>query len=128
MRIFVALGDLWGLSETERRLVLGFPSRATYYLWCKRARERASLTLSLDVLCRISAVLSIQQALEIQFPGEETIDWINENNAALTGRSPLALITSGLYQDLFSVYRFINAELGDRPVPPNRIAEALSMK
>src|SRR5579862_135108 len=71
MRIFVAIGDLWDLTEMQRRLVLGFPSRATYYLWCKRARNRAALTLSLDVLCRISAVLSIQQALEVLRPGDD---------------------------------------------------------
>src|ERR1700743_229283 len=65
MRTFLAIADLWGLSEVERRLVLGFPSRSTFHNWAKQAREHGQFTLDVDVLTRISAVLGIHQALGI---------------------------------------------------------------
>ena len=39
MRTFLAIADLWRLTEEERRLVLGYPSRSTYHNWAKLARE-----------------------------------------------------------------------------------------
>src|SRR4051812_39972760 len=38
LRTFLAIADLWGLAEEQRRLVLGYPSRSTYHSWCRRAR------------------------------------------------------------------------------------------
>ena len=40
LRTFLAIADLWGLTEEQRRLVLGYPSRSTYHSWCRRARGR----------------------------------------------------------------------------------------
>ena len=65
MRTFLAIADLWRLSEEERRLVLGYPSRSTYHNWAKLAREGGEFTLDVDTLTRISAVLGIHQALGI---------------------------------------------------------------
>ena len=39
MRTFIAIADLWALSQDERLLVLGLPSRSTYYGWVRAARE-----------------------------------------------------------------------------------------
>ena len=64
----MAIADLWGLTEEQRLLVLGNPSRSTYHNWCKQAREHGAFTLDVDVLTRISAVLDIHQALGILFP------------------------------------------------------------
>src|SRR5262245_36146586 len=62
LRTFLAIADLWGLSEEERRLVLGYPSRSTYHHWAKLAREHRDITLDVDVLMRLSAVFGIHQA------------------------------------------------------------------
>jgi hypothetical protein len=40
LRTFLAIADLWGLTEEQRLLVLGYPSRSTYHNWCKQARAR----------------------------------------------------------------------------------------
>ena len=63
-----SIADLWGLTEAQRLLVLGYPSRSTYHNWCKHAREHGAFTLDFDVLTRISAVFGIHQALGILFP------------------------------------------------------------
>ena len=128
IRIFLAICDLWELRELERRLALGYPSRATFYLWCKRARNRMSLTLNIDVLCRISAILGIQQDLEDLFPTTQAaLDWLrtSRDELAFTGQSPLGLITSGFYEDLLAVRRYLDAQMVGRPRQMNRIAKAL---
>src|SRR4030081_2430434 len=98
LRTFLAIADLWGLTEEQRLLVLGYPSRSTYHNWCKQAREHGTFTLDLDVLTRISAVFGIHQALGILFSGERAgVDWLRSPHSAVVfgGRPPLALVTSG---------------------------------
>src|SRR5260370_24740398 len=68
LRTFLAIADLWGLTEEQRLLILGYPSRSTYHNWCKQAREHGAFTLDVDVLTRISAVLRIHQGLRLLFP------------------------------------------------------------
>ena len=65
LRTFLAIADLWGLNEDERLLILGFPSRSTYYNWVRAVREHRDFTLDVDLLTRISAVLGIHQALGV---------------------------------------------------------------
>ncbi len=126
LRIFLSIADLWKLTELERRLALGYPSRATFYVWCKRARGRTPLTLSVDVLSRISMVLGIQQILEELFPIEHAVDWLHANDPTVFGGgSPLGLITSGFYDDILEVRRFLNGKLAGRPPQLNTIACAL---
>ncbi len=67
LRSFLAIADLWGLSEKDRLAVLGQPSRSAYYGWVRKAQDGAELTLGVDVLLRISAVLGIHKALAIFF-------------------------------------------------------------
>src|SRR6202023_4292608 len=70
LRTFLAIADLWGLTEEQRLLILGYPSRSTYHNWCKQAREHGAFTLDVDVLTRISVVFGIHQALGILFTEE----------------------------------------------------------
>src|SRR5580698_2888892 len=65
LRAFVAIADRWNLTEAQRLLVLGLPSQSTYYGWVKAARLHQDITLSVDTLLRISAVLGIHKALRI---------------------------------------------------------------
>src|SRR3546814_1757074 len=76
-RTFLAIADLWGLSEEQRRLILGYPSRSAFHSWAKQAREHGEFTLDVDVLMRISAVLGIHAALGILFENEcDGIAWL----------------------------------------------------
>lgn len=129
LRTFLAIADLWGLTEEQRRLVLGYPSRSTYHNWCKQAREHGAFTLDLDVLMRISAMLGIHQALGILFAEERLgVDWLRTPHHATVfgGQSPLALVTSGTQDGLLTVRRFLDGARGGLYMPPNAIDEVFT--
>lgn len=122
LRTFVAIAELWGLTEADRMLVLGLPSRSTYYGWVKAARQHQDITLPVDTLLRISAVLGIHKALRILFSAErEGVDWLRGPHAALVfgGRPPIDLVTSGTQDGLLTVRRFLDAARGGLYMPPN---------
>ena len=121
LRTFLAISDLWGLTEEQRLLILGYPSRSTYHNWCKQAREHGEFTLDVDVLTRISTVLGIHQGLGILFPTERLgLEWLRTPHGALVfgGRPPLDLVTS--------VRRFLDGARGGLYMQPNRIDEAFT--
>jgi hypothetical protein len=125
----MAISDLWGLSEEQRLLVLGYPSRSTYYNWCKRAREHATFTLGVDVLTRISAIIGIQQALDSLFPTERLgLEWLRVPHSAVVfgSRPPLELVTSGTQDGLLIVRRFLCAARGGIYMQPNAIDAAFT--
>jgi hypothetical protein len=121
LRTFLSIADLWGLSEDERLLVLGLPSRSTYYNWIKAVREHRDITLDLDMLTRISAVLGVHQALGVLHASErEGVAWLRNPHAAplFGGRAPLELLTCGTQDGLISVRRFLDAARGGLYMPP----------
>lgn len=124
LRTFLAIADLWGLNEEERRLVLGYPSRSTYHHWAKLAREHRDITLDVDVLMRLSAVFGIHQALGILFATEhDAIAWLKgpHDGVVFGGQPPLALVTSGSQDGLMAVRRFLDGARGGPYMEPNRI-------
>jgi Protein of unknown function (DUF2384) len=124
LRSFLAIADVWGLTEEERRLALGMPSRSTYHAWARTVREHGDLTLGVDTLLRISAVLGIHQALGILFPTvAEGVAWLRSPHEATVfgGRPPVALVTSGMQEGLLTVRRFLDAARGGVYMPPNEV-------
>ena len=120
-RTFLAIADLWGLTEEQRRLILGYPSRSTYHNWAKQVREHREITLDVDVLTRISAILGIHQGLGILFSGEdEGVSWLKQPHDALVfgGQPPINLITNGTLDGLMIVRRFIDGARGGLYMPP----------
>jgi hypothetical protein len=127
LRAFQSIADLWGLTEAQRLLVLGAPSRSAYYAWVKTARANGAITLPADMLTRISAVLGIHKALMILFPTQgEYLSWLRMPHAAplFGGQPPLALAISGTQDGLMAVRRFLDAARGGLFMPPNE-ADAL---
>ncbi len=117
------------MSEEERRLVLGYPSRSTYHNWAKLAREHEDFTLDVDVLTRISAVFGIHQALGILFADDdEGVAWLRGPHEAplFGGQPPLALVTSGAQDALIAVRRFLVAARGGLYMPPNTLDAAFT--
>ncbi|ONG58155.1 hypothetical protein BKE38_03440 [Pseudoroseomonas deserti] len=115
LRTFLAIADLWGLDETERRLVLGLPPRSTFQKWARTAREHGELTLDVDVLLRISAVLGIHQALGVLHAAEhEGLAWLRRPHAATVfgGRPPMELLTAGTQDALLTLRRYLDAARG----------------
>jgi hypothetical protein len=128
-RTFLAIADLWGLNEEQRRLVLGYPSRSTFHNWAKQAREHGSFVLDLDALLRISAVFGIHQALGVLFGDEKAgVAWLKGPHDAplFGGQAPLALVTSGTQDGLMAVRRFLDASRGGLYMPPNALDAALT--
>jgi uncharacterized protein (DUF2384 family) len=124
LRTFLAIADLWHLTEEQRRLVLGLPSRSTYHNWAKTVREHRDIALGVDTLQRISAVLGIHQALGVLFENErDGIAWLRAPHAATVfgGRSPLDLVISGTQDGLLTVRRFLDAARGGLYMEPNEV-------
>lgn len=128
-RTFLAIADLWKLSEEQRRLVLGYPSRSTYHNWAKLTREHGEFTLDVDVLTRISAVFGIHQALGILFNTEaDGVAWLRGPHAApvFGGQPPLGLVTAGSLDSLMAVRRFLDAARGGLYMAPNSLDAAFT--
>ena len=78
-------------------------------------REHGDITLGVDVLLRISAVLGIHQALGILFPRErDGVEWLRTPHRATVfgGAPPLAFVTCGMQDGLLTVRRFLDAARG----------------
>ena len=115
LRTFRAIADRWGLSEAERRRLLGEPPRSTYHAWFRKAEQHESITLPLDTLLRISAVLGIHKALGILFVREsEALTWFKSPHSGplFGGQSPLELMLSGTQDGLLQVRRYLDAWRG----------------
>ena len=122
-RTFLNIADAWGLTEAERLAVLGQPGRSTLFLWAGKARRGDRLSLPLDTLLRISAVLGIHKALSILFLDRGTaLTWLRNSHSGpgFGGQSPLAVITFGLPDGPLEVRRYLDAWRGGTfasPVP-----------
>ena len=124
LRTFLAIADLWGLSEEQRLAVVGFPSRSTFHGWVRTVREHGELTLGADVLMRISAVFGIHQALALLFKDErEGVAWLRRPHAAtvFAGSPPLDWIVSGPQDGLMTVRRFLDGARGGLYMQPNEL-------
>ena len=115
LRTFQNISDLWQLKERERILALGSPPRSTYHHWVSRARNDENISLPLDTLLRISAILGIHKDLRILFGDRQRgAQWLRTNNTAplFGGQRPIDLITSGTQMGIFEVRRFLDSWRG----------------
>jgi hypothetical protein len=129
LRTFLAITDLWELTEEQRLLILGYPSRSRYHNWCKQAREHGAFTLNVDVLTRISAVLGIHRGLGILFSTEQLgLEWLrtSHNAPVFGGQPPLDLVISGTLDGMLLTRRFLDGSGGGLGVPSNPIDEAFT--
>ncbi len=124
LRTFLRIADHWGLNEQERLLILGYPYRSRYISWCERVQQKKQLTLNVDVLTRISAVLGIYQGLRVLFNDEpHAVDWLRTPHKAIIfgGLPPLDLVTCGTQDGLLTVRRFLDSACEGRYMPPGKL-------
>lgn len=124
LRTFLAIAALWGLTEEQRRLLLGLPSRSTYHAWARAARKHRDISLDLDVLMRLSAVLGIHQALQMLHEREaDGVAWLKGPHQApvFGGQSPLGVMTAGSQDAILTVRRFLEAAHGGLYTVPNAV-------
>lgn len=108
-RAFFRIMDAWQVADPEARVLLGAPSRSTFYNY-KRGEGGP---LGADTLERISYVLGIYKALQLLFPNPQQADaWMRKPNQAFGGRSALDHALGGHVVDLADVRRFLDAVRG----------------
>lgn len=108
-RAFFRIMDAWGVGDGEARVLLGSPSRSTFYNY-KRGEGGA---LSADTLERISYVLGIYKALQLLFPNPEQADaWMRKPNRAFGDRSALQHALGSKVVDLASVRAYLDTVRG----------------
>jgi hypothetical protein len=108
-RAFFRIMAAWGVGDAEARVLLGAPSRSTFYNY-KRGGGGA---LNADTLERVSYVLGIYKGLKLLFPNPHQADgWMRKANAAFGGRSALEHALGGKVVDLAAVRAYLDAVRG----------------
>jgi len=111
LRGFFGVAEKWGLTEKDNLLLLGEPSRATYYNWKKGEVGK----LARDTLERLSYVVGIYRALRILIPNDTLAHaWVTRENDApmFAGQPPLKLMLTGKLADLYRVRAYLDATRG----------------
>ncbi len=112
LRTFSTIADQFGLSVADRIAVLGDPSGSTYHRWMKKAREDGPLTLPLDTLLRISAILGTYKALAILFEDHnQAMVWLKSphHGTLFAGALPITFMLEGGLDGLMAVRRYLDA-------------------
>jgi hypothetical protein len=109
LKAFFNLAAEWQLTPADQLVLLGQPSRRTFYRW--RAGDVAGLPA--DTLERISVLLGTYKSLQILLPIKERANtWVKRANAAFGGRSALEVMRAGRVDDLYQVRRHLDAARG----------------
>lgn len=109
MKAFFQIMEVWQIKPQEASILLGQPSRGTFYSW-KRGDVRH---LSYDTVCRISYILGIYKALQILFSDPSRADsWVKKPNLSFGGQSALKRMLGGNITDLASVREHLDAVRG----------------
>ena len=112
LRTFMAIADVWSLTEEQRLRILGYPPRSTYQHWAKFARNHTDIVLDFDTLIRISLIFGIYRALGTLFSTEkEGAAWLRGPHKAtvFSGKPPIELMTTGMQDDLYTTRRYLDA-------------------
>jgi hypothetical protein len=109
LRAAFNLFRLWGVSDSQARLLLGQPSASTFYRW-KRGDIGA---LPHDTVWRLGDLMGIHKALRYLFmEPDRGYAWISKPNEAFAGQSALDRMLRGAPSDLTAVRNYLDAERG----------------
>jgi uncharacterized protein (DUF2384 family) len=104
-RGFFRIMDAWEVRDADAQVLLGRPSRTTFYGWKKAEGGK----LSHDTLERVSYVLGIYKALQLLFSNPDQADaWMKKPNAAFGGQSALERVLGGRVVDLAEVRQYLD--------------------
>lgn len=102
---FFRIMAIWSIDNEHARVLLGMPSRGTFFTW-KKAHGGL---LPRDTLERISYIIGIYKGLQILFSEPTQADtWIHKPNTAFGGQSALARMLAGNVADLHAVREYID--------------------
>lgn len=112
LRVFFNICDSWKLKNEQEMVLLGSPSRSSFFKWKK---DPHSASLSKDTLERISTILGIYKSLQILLPEPAAADqWVSKPNTAALfgGQSALDRMLSGNVSDLYVVRQYLDSARG----------------
>jgi len=102
---FFRVMELWSVPNEQAQILLGSPSRSTYFGW----KKGQGGSLSRDTFERISYVLGIYKALQVLFGDQAQADaWVSKANDAFGGRSALERMAAGNISDLHAVRAYLD--------------------
>ncbi|MGF1509793.1 MAG: antitoxin Xre/MbcA/ParS toxin-binding domain-containing protein [Myxococcota bacterium] len=108
-KAFFRIMQAWSVSDSEAQVLLGQPSRSTFYAY----KKGEGGSLAHDTLERVSYVLGIYKALQLLFPDAAQADaWMQKPNAAFGGKSALAHALGGRVVDLAEVRTYLDGVRG----------------
>ena len=102
------MGDHWGLTVDQQRVLLGGLPKTTYYAMLKGEVR----TISPDTLERLSLLLGIWANLEILLPNpQSSTAWMNRPHPdpRFGGHSPRAWMLQGTVTALLEIRRYLEA-------------------
>jgi hypothetical protein len=111
LRTFFNIAQVWQLSATEQRALLGWPPESTYFKY----KSGDPGTLSFDLLMRISLVLGIYKDLHILYPEADLANrWIKlpNNNPLFGGKPALAFLMDAGMDGLYQLRRLLDGRRG----------------
>lgn len=111
LRAYFRVTERWGLSSDQERILLGSPSRSTFYRWRRNRLGR----LRKDTLERISYMLGIYRALHVLYLQDAQADgWLKRPNTAplFGGRCALDRMLGGMVGDLYAVRQHLDSQCG----------------
>lgn len=111
LRTVFRIADKWGLDNEQLSVLLGQPSRSTFFRWKARHTAQASQ----DLLERLSYILGIYKSLHTLFSADDVADaWVRQpnDNPLFGGKSPLERMLAGKVSDLYVVRQHVDAARG----------------
>jgi hypothetical protein len=107
LRAALNLFDKWGLTTSEKLVLLGSPSERTFQRW----RSDEISALSADTIYRLGDLLGIHKALRAMFAEpDRAYAWVKRPNDVFGGASALAVMLQGAPIDIHRVRAYLDAE------------------
>lgn len=105
MSEFLQIADIWGLSESQRCVLLGI--NVVLY---RSMTHVPSGVLPTESLKRISHIIEIWRDINALLPKPENADgWVNRPNQAFNGNSALDVMLGGRTEDIALVRRYLDS-------------------
>jgi hypothetical protein len=108
-RATVILFRVWGLTDSEARVLLGDMARRTWARW----KTGDIGLIDRDLRARMAILMGIHKALRCLFAEPARgYAWIRKPNEAFGGRSALDVMMRGEITDLIDLRSYLDAERG----------------
>lgn len=111
LRSVFRIAEKWGLDNDQLSVLLGQPSRSSFFRWKAGHAAQASQ----DLLERLSYMLGIYKALHTLFSHDDVANsWISQpnDNPVFAGQPPLQRMLAGKVSDLYVVREHVDAARG----------------